>query len=58
MVEQIIYLINNDHVNLKNVEAFVTLLEEAYGDPDHMNTTEWVLGILCQHKQDFIIYYA
>jgi hypothetical protein len=28
--EQIIYLVNNNPMNLENLEAFVTLLEEAY----------------------------
>jgi hypothetical protein len=35
-----IYLMNDDYMNLERFEAFVTSLEEAYGDPDHMNTTE------------------
>jgi hypothetical protein len=42
-LQQMIYLVKNDHVNLENFEAFVTSLEEAYRDPDHMNTAEWVL---------------
>jgi hypothetical protein len=33
----------DDCMNLGNLEAFVTSLEEAYGDPDHVNTTEWAL---------------
>jgi hypothetical protein len=48
----------DDCVNLRNFEAFVTLLEEGYGDPDHMNTAKWVLTKLCQGNQDFITYYA
>jgi hypothetical protein len=37
---------NNNHVNLGNIEAFVTSLEEAYRDAYCMNTTEWVLAKL------------
>jgi hypothetical protein len=57
-LQQMIYLIKNDHINLESFEAFVTLLEEAYRDPDHMNTTEWPLMKLCQGNQHFITYYA
>jgi hypothetical protein len=45
-------------VNLGNFEAFVTSLEEAYGDPDYMNTAKRVLTKLRQGNQDFIMYYA
>jgi hypothetical protein len=47
-LEQLIHLVKDDCVNLENFEAFVTLLEEAYGDPDHVNTAEWVLAKLRQ----------
>jgi hypothetical protein len=46
-LEQMIHLIQNDHVNLENFEAFVTSLDEAYGDPDHVNTAERMLAKLC-----------
>jgi hypothetical protein len=42
-LEQFIYLVKDDRVNLANVEAFMTSLEEAYGDPDHVNTAERAL---------------
>jgi hypothetical protein len=45
-LEQMIHLVKDDHVNLENFEAFVTSLEEAYGDPDYMNTAEWALAKL------------
>jgi hypothetical protein len=45
-LEQIFYLVNKNHVNLENFEAFMTLLEETYGDPDHVNTAEWALSIM------------
>jgi hypothetical protein len=48
VLEQIIHLLKDDCMNLENFEAFVTLLEEAYGDPNHMNTTEWALAKLYQ----------
>jgi hypothetical protein len=35
-------------MNLGNFEAFVTLLEEAYRDPDPVNTTERALAKLHQ----------
>jgi hypothetical protein len=38
----------DDHVNLGNFEAFVASLEEAYGDPDHVNTAKQVLTKLHQ----------
>jgi hypothetical protein len=53
-----IHLVKDDRVNLQNVEAFVTLLEEAYGDPIHMNTAEWALAKLCQGNRDFVAYYV
>jgi hypothetical protein len=30
----------DDYINLENFEAFVTLLEEVYRDPDYVNTME------------------
>jgi hypothetical protein len=48
VLEQLIHLMKDDHMNLENVEAFVTSLEEAYGDPNRMNTTERVLTKLHQ----------
>jgi hypothetical protein len=57
-LEQLIHLMKDNHVNLGNFEAFVTSLEEAYRDPDHVNTAEWALAKLHQGNQDFITYYA
>jgi hypothetical protein len=57
-LEQLIHLVKDDDVNLRNFEAFVTSLEEAYGDPDHVNTTEWALAKLHQGNRDFVAYYA
>jgi hypothetical protein len=57
-LEQLIHLMKDDRINLGNFEAFVTSLEEAYGDPDCMNTAEWVLAKLRQGNQDFVTYYA
>jgi hypothetical protein len=47
-LEQIIHLVNNHYVNLENFQAFVITLEEAYEDPDLVNTAKWVLAKLCQ----------
>jgi hypothetical protein len=58
MLQQLIYLMKDDHMNLGNFEAFVTFLEEAYGDHNHVNTAERALAKLCQGNQGFIVYYA
>jgi hypothetical protein len=58
MLEQLIHLVKDDHMNLGNFEAFVTSLEEAYRDPDCINTAEWVLAKLYQGNRDFVMYYA
>jgi hypothetical protein len=50
--------VKDDRVNLGNFEAFVTSLEEAYGDPDCVNTAERVLAKLRQGSRDFIAYYT
>jgi hypothetical protein len=57
-LEQLIHLVKDDCVNLGNFEAFVTSLEEAYGDPDRMNTAERGLAKLHQGNRDFVAYYA
>jgi hypothetical protein len=57
-LEQLMHLVKDDRMNLGDFEAFVTSLEEAYGDPDRVNTTEWVLAKLRQGNQDFVTYYA
>jgi hypothetical protein len=48
----------DDRMNLETFEAFVTSLEEAYRDPDHVNTTEWALAKLCLGNRDLVLYYA
>jgi hypothetical protein len=45
-------------MNLKHFEAFVTCLEEAYGDPDHVNTAGHALNKLCQGNHDLVTYFA
>jgi hypothetical protein len=47
-LEQLIHLMKDDYVNLGNFEACVTPLQEAYRDPDYVNTTEWALAKLHQ----------
>jgi hypothetical protein len=58
MLEQLIHLVKDDCVNLANFEAFVTSLEEAYGDPNRVNTAERALAKLRQGNRDFVTYYA
>jgi hypothetical protein len=57
-LEQLIHLVKDDHMNLGNYEAFVTSLEEAYRDPDRVNTAERALAKLRQGNRDFVTYYA
>jgi hypothetical protein len=57
-LEQMIHLVKDDRVNHENFEAFVTSLDEAYGDPDCMNTAEQALAKLRQGNRDFVAYYA
>jgi hypothetical protein len=52
-----IHLVKNDHVNLKDFEAFMTSLNEAYGNPSHVNIAESMLIKLHQGNWDFITYY-
>jgi hypothetical protein len=58
MLEQMIHLVKNDRVNLENFEAFVTSLDEAYGDPDHVNIAKQTLAKLHQGNRDFVTYYT
>jgi hypothetical protein len=57
-LEQLIHLMKDDYVNLGNIKAFVTLLEEVYRGPNYVNTAKWALAQLCQGNQDFVTYYA
>jgi hypothetical protein len=57
-LEQLIHLVKDDRVNLGNFEAFVTSLEEAYGDPDRVNTADRARTKLRQGNRDFVAYYA
>jgi hypothetical protein len=52
-----IHLVQNDGMNLENFEAFMTSLDEAYGNHDHVNTAERTLAKVCQGNRDFIMYY-
>jgi hypothetical protein len=58
VLEQMIHLVKDDRVNLENFEAFMTSLDEAYGDPDRVNTAERTLAKLHQGNRDFVMYYA
>jgi hypothetical protein len=57
-LEQMLHLVENDHVNLETFGDFVTTLEESYGDPAHINTTERAIAKLHQGNRDFVTYYA
>jgi hypothetical protein len=58
MLEQLIDIMKDNYINLGNFEAFVTLVEEAYGNLNHVNTTERGLTKLYQGNRDFIMYYT
>jgi hypothetical protein len=58
MLEQLIHLLKDDHMNLGDFETFVTLLEEAYRVANYMNTAEWALTKLYQGNRDFVMYYT
>jgi hypothetical protein len=57
-LEQMLHLVENDHVNLETFGDFMTTLEESYRDPDYINTAEWAITKLCQGNPDFFTYYA
>jgi hypothetical protein len=57
-LKQLIHLVENDHIDLDNFDAFITSLEGAYGDPDRANTVERALAKLRQGNCDFVSYYA
>jgi hypothetical protein len=57
-LEEVIHLVDNDYLNLKSFEVVITLLEEAYGVPDHMNTVQQVLSKLCQGNREFVVYHS
>jgi hypothetical protein len=40
--------VKDDRMNLANFEAFMTSLEEPYGDPERVNTAERALAKLPQ----------
>ena len=56
--DQVLPLIQGTKVVLSDLESFVTLLENAFGDPDRMATAERKLENLKQRNQDFASYYA
>jgi hypothetical protein len=54
VLEQMIHLVDSKHLKLENFEAFVTSLEEAYGDPDCVNTAKCALNKLHQGIRDCV----
>jgi hypothetical protein len=47
-----------DNINLKNVEALISILEGAFGDPDQVGTASVELDKLTQGNKEFSQYYA
>jgi len=50
--EQILPLINEGNINIASVEALITLLENAFGDPDRVRTAERNLQSLRQKNRN------
>jgi len=56
--EQILPLIDEGNINIASVEAVITLLENAFGDPDRVRTAERNLQSLRQKNCNFSDYLA
>jgi len=56
--EQILPLIDEGNINIASVEALITLLENAFGDPDRVRTAERNLESLRQKNRNFSDYLA
>jgi len=56
--EQILPHIDEGNINIARVEAVITLLENAFGDPDRVHTTEPNLQSLRQKNRNFSDYLA
>jgi len=56
--EQILPLIDERNINIASVEALITVLENAFGDPDRVRTAERNLQSLRQKNRNFSDYVA
>ena len=56
--EQILPLIDEGNINMASVEALITLLANAFGDPDRVRTAERNLQSLRQKNRNFSDYLA
>ena len=56
--EQILPLIDEGNINIGSVEALITLLENAFGDPDRVRTAPRNLQSLGQKNRNFSDYFA
>jgi len=56
--EQILPLIDEGNINIASVEGLITLLENAFGDPDRVRTAEWNLPRLRQKNRNLSDYLA
>ena len=50
--------VTNDHVNLENLGALITILENAFGNSNRVAEAEMKLYTLEQGNRDFAAYYA
>jgi len=55
---QIIPFVEDHRINLDNVAALITILENAFGDPDRAATAERQLNKLRQTNRELSLYYA
>jgi len=56
--EQILPIIDEGNINIARVEALITLLENAFGNPDRVRTAERNLQSLRQKNRNFSDYLA
>jgi len=56
--EQILPLIDEGNINIASVQALITLLENAFSDPDRVHTAKRNLQSLRQKKRNFSDYLA
>jgi outer membrane protein assembly factor BamA len=56
-LEQIIYLVDGEYLNIQDFEAFITSLKEAYSDTNYANTAIHTVNKLYQGNHDHIAYF-
>ena len=57
-MDQVQQYVKADRIDLENVEALIDILEEAFGNPNHVAEAEAKLCNLQQGNREFTSYYA